>query len=67
MKRIFIIIVSLFFLTSCTDDMYFKNCVKDAMKVHPGASEGLAATYCENAKRNYPNKFRYLKGKVFSK
>ena len=65
MKKFFFIILSVFFLTSCSDNIYFKNCVKDARAVL-GVSEGKAATYCEQRKKRYPDKFKYLKGKVFS-
>ena len=65
MKKISIIILGLFFLTSCTDGIYFKNCVKDAMKVY-GVNENTGASYCQNSKRMYPDKFKYLKGRMYS-
>ena len=65
-----LILFSLFFLFSCSEsskeEKYFKNCVKDAIKKMKW-SESQGVTACELVKKNSPNKFKYYKGKVWSK
>ena len=73
MKKLLGIVVLGLFLQGCEDasvnkEKYFKNCVKDAMKVK-NVSEKSAVNSCQGY-LNYLNKletFNYYQGKVYSK
>ena len=58
------------FLTSCSEESkserYFADCVKDGMKVHKW-EESYAVFECEWDKKDNPDKFKYYKGKIYSK
>ncbi len=68
MKKI-LILFSLFFIISCTEETksekYFVNCVKDAMKKH-NMDEFTAVSKCEEMKKKLPDRFKYYKGKIWS-
>ena len=73
MKKAIAIIILGLFLQGCEDasvnkEKYFKNCVKDGMKVK-NVSEESAVNSCQNY-LNYLNKletFNYYQGKIYSK
>ena len=74
MKRFLGILVLGLFLQGCEDASgnkakYFKNCVKDAMKVK-NESEKLAVSWCQNYLDYHgelDQTFNYYQGKIYSK
>ena len=70
MKQIFYFFFILIFLSSCSEqakqERYFKNCVKDGLSLK-GTTEMTIIENCEYIKENFPDRFNYFKGKMYTK
>ena len=68
MKKLLGIIVLGLLLVSCSEkeEKYFANCVKDGKK-NVAYDEAFALKMCEYHKQHHLDKFKYYKGRVFSR
>ena len=67
MRKVYLILLVL--LVNCGEqnamERYFSNCVNDYLK-NRTKDKNRAISECEYQVKVFPNKFKYLKGKIFS-
>ena len=70
MNKIIILLILILLTSSCTEESksekYFVNCVKDGIKTRK-YTEDKSVHECQALKNIFPDKFKYYKGKIFSK
>jgi len=70
MNKLILLFILFLFTSSCTEESksekYFVNCVKDGIKTRKYVEE-KSVFECQALKNMFPDKFKYYKGKIFSK